>query len=111
MDVKLPSNIPKTGFYYHFKHDQQGEVNNYAYEVVGLGVHIETGELQVEYRPLYYSSLAYGLRINYHRHLSMFMGEVMVGDVKKPRFKRVEDMSVIAKLLKFRNRMYPKTAC
>ncbi len=31
--MNKPSQIPENGFYYHYKHDQKGEVNNYA-EVV-----------------------------------------------------------------------------
>lgn len=39
--MKITKKIPEKGFYYHYKHDPKGEFNNYAYEVVGLGLHTE----------------------------------------------------------------------
>ena len=51
------------GFYYHYKHDTQGAVNNYAYEVMGIGHHTEIEGLEpsamVLYRPLYESAPVY----------------------------------------------------
>jgi hypothetical protein len=31
--MKIPTLVPEPGFYYHYKHDPNGTVNNYAYEV------------------------------------------------------------------------------
>ncbi len=42
--LKIPTTIPEKGFYYHYKHDPKGEVNNYAYEVMGVGSHTEEDE-------------------------------------------------------------------
>lgn len=39
--LKIPKKVPEVGFYYHYKHDPTGSVNNYAYEVVGVGFHTE----------------------------------------------------------------------
>lgn len=33
--------MPEKGYYYHYKHDSEGEINNYAYEVIGVGLHSE----------------------------------------------------------------------
>jgi hypothetical protein len=54
----MKKNIPEPGFYYHYKHDPNGSVNNYAYEVLGIGHHTEDScrpedEYLVVYRPLY----------------------------------------------------------
>lgn len=34
-------NTPELGFYYHYKHDPTGAVNNYAYEILNIGHHTE----------------------------------------------------------------------
>ena len=39
--MKIPTKIPEKGFYYHYKHDPAGPMNNYAYELVGIGIHSE----------------------------------------------------------------------
>ena len=51
-------NTPVPGYYYHYKHDPAGPVDNYAYLVVGVGHHTEddarpVDKLMVVYRPLY----------------------------------------------------------
>ena len=50
--------LPDLGFYYHYKHDPTGSVDNYAYEVIGVGYHTEDDcrpidQYMVQYRPLY----------------------------------------------------------
>ena len=63
-DVPPPENLPEPGFYYHFKHDPDGPVNNYAYYIYGVGHHTEDdcrpedAFMQV-YRPLYEDAYAY----------------------------------------------------
>jgi hypothetical protein len=53
-------NIPEPGFYYHYKHDKNGSINNYAYEVVGVGHHTEEQDTYfVNYRPLYDTAFGY----------------------------------------------------
>jgi hypothetical protein len=63
-NVPPPENLPESGFYYHFKHDPDGPVNNYAYYTYGLGYHTEddcrpeNAFMQV-YRPLYEDAYAF----------------------------------------------------
>ncbi len=62
--MKTLENMPERGFYYHYKHDPDGEVNNYAYEVVGVGCHTEDDCRPIDinmvvYRPLYESAKVY----------------------------------------------------
>src|SRR3954454_6436608 len=33
--------LPEPGYYYHFKHDPSGPLNNYAYYIYGVGHHTE----------------------------------------------------------------------
>ena len=57
-DVPPPARRPEPGYYYHFKHDPNGPLNNYAYYIYGIGHHTEDdcrpedAFMQV-YRPLY----------------------------------------------------------
>ena len=60
--MNFPKNVPEKGFYYHYKHDPEGEVNNYAYEVIGVGIHTEEDcrpedSSMVVYRPLYNANI------------------------------------------------------
>ena len=63
-DVPPPGKLPEPGYYYHFKHDPNGPLNNYAYYIYGVGHHTEDdcraedAFMQV-YRPLYEESYAY----------------------------------------------------
>ena len=100
-----------TGFYYHYKHDPQGPINNYAYEVMGLGHHTEVEELDdslmVIYRPLYESAGVYqaGKHMDL-RPYAMFMEEVTKDGTTFPRFTQITDSGVIAELEKIRDMMY-----
>ena len=40
-NIPPPSNLPEPGYYYHFKHDPDGPINNYAYYIHGVGHHTE----------------------------------------------------------------------
>jgi len=40
-------------FYYHCKHDHEKGFDNYAYQVIGVGINTETNEKCVIYRALY----------------------------------------------------------
>ena len=57
-DIPPPEKLPEPGYYYHFKHDPDGPLNNYAYYIYGVGHHTENdcrpedAFMQV-YRPLY----------------------------------------------------------
>src|SRR4029078_11631317 len=63
-DVPPPEKRPGPGYYYHFKHDPAGPLNNYAYYIYGVGHHTEDNcpvadaFMQV-YLPLYENSYAY----------------------------------------------------
>src|SRR5438105_9138829 len=63
-DTPPPKDLPEPGYYYHFKHDPDGPLNNYAYYIYGVGHHTEDdcrtedSFMQV-YRPLYENSYAY----------------------------------------------------
>ena len=63
-DTPPPEKRPEPGFYYHYKHDPDGPLNNYAYYIYGVGHHTEDdcrpedAFMQV-YRPLYEEAYAY----------------------------------------------------
>jgi hypothetical protein len=63
-DVPPPEQCPEPGYYYHYKHDPNGPLNNYAYYIYGVGHHTEDdcrpedAFMQV-YRPLYETAYAY----------------------------------------------------
>ena len=40
-DIPPPDQRPEPGYYYHFKHDPDGPLNNYAYYIYGAGHHTE----------------------------------------------------------------------
>ena len=109
---ELLNRAPRSGFFYHYKHDPSGPVNNYAYEVIGPGHHTEEGcrpedAFMMSYRPLYESAFVYQLgKINDHRPLAMWMGTVEKDGETIPRFRRIEDPVVIAELTTVRERMY-----
>lgn len=114
MKITLPENFPEPGFYYHYKHLPEKGLTHYAYEVIGLGLHTESGKFHVEYRPLYPEALVFqlgrvGVRVNDHRPVEMFMQDVSVDGVSKPRFRRVTDPGILRVLVGARLKMYPKT--
>ncbi len=105
--MKRPEGIPENTFYYHYKHDPFGEVNNYAYEVVGVGCHTEDkGSFMVVYRPLYESSVYSAGKMFYLRPLSMWVERVTKGGRSFARFRKITDPGVLACLTALRNEMY-----
>lgn len=116
MSLPMPKRVPDTGFYYHYKHDPNGPVNNYAYEVVGIGFHTEDDAREGEahflvYRPLYEASVykaskELGIPCFDNRPLEMWMGDVEKEGKTFPRFQKITDSSVIAELEKIRGGMY-----
>ncbi len=103
--------IPEKGFYYHYKHDPKGEVNNYAYEVLNIGHHTEINGLDesamVVYRPLYEASV---YKIGKHwdvRPLPMFMEKVEKEGVMMDRFTPITDPEIIKLLEEKCNELYP----
>lgn len=117
MSLPIPKKVPELGFYYHYKHDPSGEINNYAYEVIGVGFHTEDDARPGEshfllYRPLYQASVyKISKELNVpcfdNRPLEMWMGDVEKNGKKFPRFKKITTPEVIAELEKVRNEMYP----
>lgn len=117
MSLPIPKKVPELGFYYHYKHDPSGLVNNYAYEVVGVGFHTEDNARLGEehfliYRPLYEASVykiskSLGVTCFDARPLEMWMGDVIKDGKTFPRFQKITDPDVIAELKKIRTEMYP----
>ena len=104
------SKEPALGFYYHYKHDPAGTVNNYAYEVMGIGHHTEIDSIDesamVMYRPLYEARV---YRAGKHwdlRPLGMFMEDVEKNGKTMHRFAKIEDKNVIKTLSEIRDQMY-----
>lgn len=106
---------PEKGFYYHYKHDPNGAVNNYAYEVMGVGCHTEDNcrpedAKLVVYRPLYEASVYKAGKLFDIRPLGMFMEDVTKDGRTFPRFSKIMDAAVIEKLAEVRQRMYAITS-
>ena len=109
--LKIPEKIPENGFYYHYKHDPLGSVNNYAYEVMGVGHHTEDDcrpedANMVVYRPLYEGSVYKAGKMFDIRPLGMFMESVTKNGETIPRFRKITDPAVIAELEIIKNSMY-----
>lgn len=93
------------GFYYHYKHDPLQSVQNYAYEVLGIGRDTETEANSVLYRPLYASTYFNGTDASV-RPYEMFTGTVEKDGVQVPRFSLITDKAVLDELTKIRKEMY-----
>jgi hypothetical protein len=105
--LQIPKRVPENGFYYHYKHDLAGEFNNYAYEIVGVGHHTEDEvTVFVIYRPLYESSVYLAGKMFDVRPLEMFMEEVTKDGKTFPRFQKITDPELCAKLEKLKQEMY-----
>lgn len=91
---------PKVGeYYYHFKHDPQGSVENYAYKIIGTAIHSETEEILVVYQPMYKGSWVEEHGVDYTaRPLSMFIGTTERDGKTLKRFAKITDEGVIAEL-------------
>ena len=112
-DVPPPKELPQPGYYYHFKHDPNGKVNNYAYYIYGVGHHTESDCREADafmqvYRPLYEDSYAYRNGGLYDlRPLHMFYDPATLNGRQVPRFTRITDPAVLAQLIAIKARMYP----
>jgi hypothetical protein len=109
--MEAPARIPEKGFYYHYKHDPKGPINNYAYEVMGVGFHTEDDcrpedVNMVVYRPLYESSVYTLGKFFDIRPLGMFMEGVTKGEKIFPRFTKITDPVTIALLETIKQTMY-----
>ncbi|MBX4198209.1 DUF1653 domain-containing protein [Candidatus Parcubacteria bacterium] len=109
--ITPPKKVPENGLYYHYKHDPKGEVNNYAYEVMGVGHHTEDDcrpidQNMVVYRPLYEASVYRAGKLFDIRPLEMFLEDVTKEGKTFPRFKKITDPKVISELEKIKKQMY-----
>ncbi len=96
---------PERGFYYHYKHDPDVSINNYAYELISVGNHTETGEHLVIYRSLYQTEIQKDGQY-WLRPLDMWAGDVTKEGKTIPRFQRVTDPEVISQLEAIKSEMY-----
>jgi hypothetical protein len=108
-----PPDLPEPGFYYHYKHDPAGPLENYAYEVIGTGCGTEEdwsspNAYSVIYRPLYESSPAYKAGwLWFLRPAVMFTEDVVKPDgMKTPRFHRIVNPEIISELDAKRKELY-----
>jgi hypothetical protein len=112
-EVPPPEQVPEPGYYYHYKHDPDGPLNNYAYYIYGVCHHTEDdcrpedAFMQV-YRPLYEAAYVYRHGGMFDlRPLYMFYKPVSVNGIEVPRFTRIADRKVIVRLQAIKARMYP----
>ncbi len=107
-DVPPLEKRPEPGYYYHYKHDSNGPLNNYAYYIYGIGHHTEDdcrpedAFMQV-YRPLYE---AYVYRNGGMFDLRPYEPARWKGK-EVQRFTKITDPEVISELRAFKTRMYP----
>lgn len=109
--MRIPNKVPEKGFYYHYKHNPNLSINNYAYEVVGVGLHSEEDCRpedihMVIYRPIYESFAYTAGKLFDLRPLNMWMGEVVKNGETLLRFKKIIDPEIISQLEKIKNEMY-----
>jgi hypothetical protein len=110
--MKIPDKVPEKGFYYHYKHDPAGSVNNYAYEFVDVGIHTEAAEDEADatmaiYRPLYKEAFVYTYGKFFDlRPLAMWMEDVTKDGKTFPRFSKITDPAVITELEAVKMEMY-----
>jgi hypothetical protein len=113
-DTKIPTHMPEAGYYYHYKHDPLGAIENYAYYIYGVGHHTEsdcrvTDQFMQVYRPLYESAYVYqNGKLFDLRPLHMFYDPAVVKGVTVERFSRITDPDTLVYLKQRRARMYPE---
>jgi len=91
------------GFFYHYKHDPKGRIENYAYEVLGVAKDSENGAQNVIYRPIYKCDYLEGADF-FSRPIENFLdiikkSETNDGQVLK-RFTKISDVYVTSELKK-----------
>lgn len=96
---------PERGFYYHYKHDPDVSINNYAYELISVGTHTETGEPLVIYRSLYQTEVQKDGQY-WLRPLDMWVENVTKEGKTFPRFQRVTDLEITTQLEAIKSEMY-----
>ncbi len=105
LDAAAVPKFPEKGFYYHYKHDSSGSVNNYAYEVTGFARHTEDKSFFVIYVPLYETDWFKPADFQ-ARPLAMFKENIEKSGSSVPRFTRITDAGTISELTEIRNKMY-----
>lgn len=112
-DMPVPEKMPEPGYYYHYKHDPAGPINNYAYYIFGVGHHTEDdcrpedAFMQV-YRPLYESAYVYQSGKMFDlRPLHMFYELADFKGERVRRFVQITDPKVIEQLRLIGSTMYP----
>ncbi len=107
----LPERRPEPGFYYHYKHDPAGPINNYAYYIYGVGHHTEDdcrpqdAFMQV-YRPLYESFVYKNGKMFDLRPLHMFYEPAEWKGAQVPRFTKITDEATLGVLRGIKQKMY-----
>jgi len=91
-------------------------LNDYAYEVIGVGFHTEDNarlgeEHFLMHRPLYEASVykaskELGIPCFDNRPLEMWMEEVTKDEKNFPRFQKIKNPEIITQLEKIRGEMY-----
>lgn len=109
--MKVPTQFLECGFYYHYKHDPNGSIDNYAHEVIGVGCHTEDDcrpedANMVIYRPLYESLVYKSGKFFELRPLEMWFGNVTKDGVTLARFTKITDPAVIMQLEEIKRQMY-----
>ncbi len=110
--MKIPTKVPELGFYYHYKHNPENGIQDYAYEVIGVGIHTE-GDCRPEdanmlvYRPLYEAVVYTAGKFFDLRPLEMWMENVKKDGRSFPRFQKITDPAIIVELEIIKKKMYP----
>jgi hypothetical protein len=109
----FPEKVPEPGYYYHYKHDSIGTVNNYAYYVHGVGHHTEDDcraedQFMLVYQPLYDAYVYTHGKMFDLRPLQMFYEPAMINGKEVARFVKITDPEVIAQLRAIKREMYPE---
>src|SRR5438477_12486251 len=111
-DIPPPDQRPESGYYYHFKHDPAGPLNNYAYYIYGVGHHTEDdcrtedSFMQV-YRPLYENFLRLPERRFVRPPTAVHVSQARhPGGERGVRFTKITDPVVITELQALKTRLY-----
>lgn len=108
-----PPQVPEPGYYYHYKHDPQKGVRDYAYFIYGAGSHTEDDcrpedKFMQVYQPLYEEAFVYRSgKLFDLRPLHMFYEPAQWQGKEVARFTRITDPEVIKELRAAKRRMYP----
>ena len=98
---QLPQ-LPKINdYYYHYKHNADKGIFDYAYKIIGIATHSESLELVVVYQPLYVTSNHNQMEVDFWvRPLTMFIEDVSIKEYNYQglRFKLITDSDLIQQL-------------